>query len=175
MITMALTLAAVLIPIQLFFGHLNGTAVNDNQPMKLAAIEARWQTEQPASLVVIAWPDEEEEHNLYAITIPDIGGLIDADDYDAMMPGLTTFPKEDRPPVAIPFFSFRIMVGMGLIMLGVSWFAMYLRLRGKLHTTPWFQFITLLATPDRLDRGLDRLVRGRGGGANPGRSITTCG
>jgi cytochrome bd ubiquinol oxidase subunit I len=140
-------LVAVLIPIQLLFGHLTGLYLYKHQPAKLAAIEARWHSEQPGTEVWLAWPDEKEMRNRFAIQTPGIGSLIDTGDWNAPMQGLTDFPKEDRPPVVIPFFAFRIMVGMGLIMLAVSWLGNLLRWRGRLETTRWFLWGTFLAFP----------------------------
>ena len=140
-------LVAVLIPIQLFFGHLTGLYVLKHQPAKFAAIEARWKTQQPASEVLIAIPDEASERNLFAIEIPKLGSMIASGKWTAREIGLETFPPEDRPPVVIPFFAFRIMVGMGLIMLAISWFGNFLRWRGRLETTHWFLWGTFLAFP----------------------------
>src|ERR1700746_1024825 len=109
MLRMGLGLAAVLLPIQIYFGHLNGDYVHRYQPAKFAAIEGRWHDEQPASEVLIGLPDAETETNHYAISIPVLGSLIASMSLDSKEVGLTDFPREDRPPVAIPFFSFRIM------------------------------------------------------------------
>jgi cytochrome bd ubiquinol oxidase subunit I len=147
MLHWGLGLAAVLIPVQLFFGHLTGLYVLKHQPAKFAAIEARWQTQQPASEVLIAWPDEEGERNLFALEIPRLGSFIASGNWTAREIGLTSFPVEDRPPVLIPFFCFRIMVGMGLIMLAVSWLGNVLRWRGRLETTRWFLWSTFLSFP----------------------------
>jgi cytochrome bd ubiquinol oxidase subunit I len=118
-----------------------------HQPAKFAAIEARWQSQQPASEVLIAWPDEASERNLFAIEIPRLGSFIASGNWTARETGLDTFPVEDRPPVVIPFFGFRVMVGMGLIMLGVSWLGNLLRWRGRLETTRWFLWATFLSFP----------------------------
>jgi len=147
MLHWGLGLAAVLIPVQLLFGHLTGLYLYKHQPAKLAAIEARWHFEQPGNEVWLAWPNEKEERNLFAIQTRGIGSLIDTGDWNAPMPGLTDFPVEDRPPVVIPFFTFRIMVGMGIAMLAISWFGSFLRLRGRLETTRWFLQGTFLAFP----------------------------
>ena len=113
MLRMGLGLAAVLVPVQLLFGHLVGDYTHDLQPAKFAAIEARWHDEQPASEVLIAWPDEKTEQNRYAISIPYLGSLIGSMSLSSKETGLTDFPPADRPPVlAIPFFAFRIMVGL---------------------------------------------------------------
>ena len=111
MLRMGLYLAAVLLPVQLVFGHFNGDYIHDYQPVKFAAIEGRWHTEQPASEVLIGIPDEAAETNHYALSIPILGSLIASMSLDSKEVGLTDFPPQDRPPVAIPFFSFRIMVG----------------------------------------------------------------
>ena len=162
MLHWGLGLVAVLIPIQLFFGHLTGLYVLKHQPAKFAAIEARWKTQQPASEVLIAIPDEANERNLFAIEIPKLGSFIASGNWTAREIGLETFPPEDRPPVVIPFFAFRIMVGMGLIMLAVSWFGNFLRWRGRLETTRWFLWGTFLAFPTGFVAILSRLVHGRG-------------
>ncbi len=147
MLHWGLGLAAVLIPVQLFFGHLTGLYVLKHQPAKFAAIEARWQSQQPASEVLIAWPDAASQRNRFALEIPKLGSFIASGNWTAREIGLDTFPVEDRPPVLIPFFGFRIMVGMGLIMLGVSWLGNLLRWRGRLETTRWFLWGTFLSFP----------------------------
>ena len=142
-----LGLVAVIIPVQMFFGHLTGEYVLHYQPAKFAAIEARWHTQQPASEVLIAIPDEAAQRNLLAIEVPRLGSFIASGTWDAREIGLDTFPPEDRPPVFIPFWAFRLMVGMGLIMVAVSWFGVWLRLRGRLETTRWFLWVAFLSFP----------------------------
>jgi len=115
MLGMGLGLAAVLVPVQIFFGHLCGDYVHEHQPAKFAAIEARWHDEQPASEVLIAIPDPATQSNKYAVTIPVLGSLIASLSFTSKEVGLTSFPPQDRPPVVIPFFTFRIMVGCGLL------------------------------------------------------------
>ena len=121
MLRMGLFLAALLVPAQLFLGHLNGDYVHEKQPAKFAAIEGRWHDEQPAGEVLIAIPDEAKEENHLELKIPYLGSLIAAMRLDSKEIGLTSFPKEDRPPVAIPFFAFRVMVGCGLLMMALAW------------------------------------------------------
>ena len=140
-------LVAVLIPVQLFVGHLTGEYVLAHQPAKFAAIEARWQTQQPASEVLLAIPDPAQQKNLFAIEIPKLGSFIASGNWTSREVGLDAFPQEDRPPVVIPFFTFRAMVGMGLVMLAVSWFGNYLRWRGALETTRWFLWGAFLSFP----------------------------
>jgi cytochrome bd ubiquinol oxidase subunit I len=112
MLRWGLGLVAALIPLQMVFGHLTGEYVLHHQPAKFAAIEARWQTQQPATEVLIAIPDPWAEKNLFALEVPKLGSFIASGTWDAREIGLNTFPPEDRPPVIIPFFAFRIMVGM---------------------------------------------------------------
>src|ERR1700756_223309 len=133
MLRMGLGLAAVLMPIQLLFGHLNGEYVNTYQPSKMAAIEGRWNDEKPGAEVLIAWPDVENRRNLFAITLPPpFGSLIDSDSLSAAGGGLNRLPRGDCPPGVIPFFSFRIMVGCGLLMLALAWFGSYLSYKHRL-------------------------------------------
>jgi cytochrome d ubiquinol oxidase subunit I len=118
MLHMGLYLVAVLMPLQLFFGHLTGGYVHDRKPATFAPIEGRWHAEQPASEVLFAIPDERAEGNRSDISIPVPGGLIggmsfSSKEVGSKEVGLTDFPAEDRPPVAISFFAFRIMVGWG--------------------------------------------------------------
>jgi cytochrome bd ubiquinol oxidase subunit I len=147
MLRWGLALVAAIIPLQLLFGHLTGEYVLKYQPAKFAAIEARWKNEQPAFETLIAIPDTKGERNLYAISIPKLGSMIASGNWTAPEVGLESFPVDDRPPVVIPFFAFRLMVGMGMIMLAVSWFGTLLRFLGRLETTRWFLWITFLSFP----------------------------
>jgi cytochrome d ubiquinol oxidase subunit I len=147
MLNWGLALVAVLIPVQLFVGHLAGDYVHKHQPAKFAAIEARWKTEQPAAEVLIAIPDEANERNLFAISVPRLGSFIASGTWDSREVGLESFPPEDRPPVLIPFFTFRIMVGMGLVMLAVSWWGLLLRFRGTLGVSRRFLWCAFLSFP----------------------------
>jgi cytochrome d ubiquinol oxidase subunit I len=132
MLHMGLILAAVLLPMQLFFGHLVGDYVHDRQPVKFAAIEGRWHDEQPAGEILMAIPDPAAETNHYQIKIPVLGSLIGSLSLHSKEVGLTDFPRIDRPPMVIPFFAFRIMVGCGLIMLLLAWVGTYLSLKQRL-------------------------------------------
>jgi cytochrome d ubiquinol oxidase subunit I len=113
-------LAAVLVPLQVVVGDLHGQNTYEHQPQKIAAVEALWQTEKGATLTLLAIPDESQKKNLYAIEIPKALSLILKHDANAEIKGLNEF--KDRPPVPPLFFSFRIMVGVGVLMLALSWF-----------------------------------------------------
>src|SRR6185312_14707401 len=148
MLRMGLYLAAVLLPVQLLFGHLNGEYIVHHQPAKMAAIEARWHDEQPASEVLLAWPDVKNRRNLYAITLPPpFGSLIDSDSLTAAETGLNSIPPENWPPVVIPFFTFRIMVGCGLVMLGLAWLGSYLSYKHRLAYNRPLLWLTFLSFP----------------------------
>jgi cytochrome d ubiquinol oxidase subunit I len=147
MLRMGLGLAAVLVPIQIFFGHLTGDYVHDYQPVKFAAIEGRWHDEQPASEVVIGIPDTASASNKYAISIPILGSLIGSMSFDSKEVGLTSFPRQDWPPVLITFFTFRIMVGCGMIMLALAFIGSYLNFAGRIGRNRLFLWATFLSFP----------------------------
>ena len=147
MLRMGLFLAAVLLPVQLLFGHLVGDYVHQHQPAKFAAIEARWHDEQPASEVIIAIPDEATESNRYELKVPVLGSIIASMSTTSKEVGLTSFPREDRPPVLIPFLTFRLMVGCGLIMLGLAWLGSWLIHRNRLTQARWLLWGIFLSFP----------------------------
>jgi cytochrome bd ubiquinol oxidase subunit I len=147
MLRMGLYLAAVLVPVQLFFGHLNGDYVHGYQPVKFAAIEGRWHDQQPASEVLIAIPDATNETNRYALSVPVLGSIIGSMSLHSKEAGLTDFARADRPPVAIPFFAFRIMVGCGLILLLLAWVGSYLNHKGRLDRSRWLLWLIFASFP----------------------------
>jgi cytochrome bd ubiquinol oxidase subunit I len=147
MLRMGLYLAAVLLLVQGFFGHLNGDYVHNYQPVKFAAIEGRWHDEQPAAEVLIAIPDEAAETNHYALSIPVLGSLIGSMSFTSKEVGLTSFPPQDRPPVIIPFFTFRIMVGCWLVMLMIAWIGSYLSLKERIERNRTLLWLIFLSFP----------------------------
>jgi cytochrome d ubiquinol oxidase subunit I len=116
----AVTAAAIVIPLQILAGDMHGLNTLEHQPAKIAAIEGIWHTEKSAPLTLIGWPNEKEGRTDYAIRVPKMASLILAHDMDAELKGLNEFPNA-HPPVAPVFWSFRIMVGMGVLMLAASW------------------------------------------------------
>jgi cytochrome d ubiquinol oxidase subunit I len=118
-------LAAVLVPLQILAGDLHGLNTLEHQPAKIAAIEALWETQRGAPLVLFAIPDEENGSNEFAIEIPRMASLILTHRLDGEVPGLQEFGDE-RPPVAPVFAAFRVMVGMGMLMLLLSWTGVFL-------------------------------------------------
>ena len=147
MLSMTLWLLSVLVPLQILLGDEHGLNTREHQPAKLAAIEARWETERQVPLTLFAIPDESAETNRFAIDVPYLGSLILTHSLDGEVKGLKDFPVEDRPPVAIPFFAFRIMVGIGLLMLAMVVASWWLRWRDKLYDNAWYLRACLFMGP----------------------------
>jgi cytochrome d ubiquinol oxidase subunit I len=138
MMMMALGLLILLVPLQMVIGDLHGLNTREYQPAKLAAIEGRWDTAQSVPLTLFAWPDETTQTNRFAVDVPLLGSLILTHDWNGEVKGLKDFPPDQRPPVVAPFFGFRIMVGIGVLMLGVVILGWVQRARGKLFVETWF-------------------------------------
>jgi cytochrome bd ubiquinol oxidase subunit I len=127
---LGLTLGAVLIPLQIIAGDLHGLNTLQHQPQKIAALEGIWHTEKSAPLLLFAWPDEAARTNHFELAIPKLGSLVLKHDIDGEIRGLNEFVGA-HPPVKPLFFGFRIMVGVGLLMLAFSWAGLWLyRRRG---------------------------------------------
>ncbi len=127
--------AAVLIPLQILAGDFHGLNTLKHQPAKIAAIEGVWHDERGAPLLLFAWPDEDERRNQFEIGVPKLASLILTHDVDGEIRGLDSF-RDAHPPVAPLFWGFRVMVGTGVLMLLVSWFAAW-RLRGGRDPGVW--------------------------------------
>jgi cytochrome d ubiquinol oxidase subunit I len=147
MLSMTLWLLTFLVPLQIFLGDHHGLNTLEHQPAKVAAIEARWETGRRIPLTLFAIPDEKTESNYAAIEIPGLGSLILTHKLDGEVKGLKDFPADQRPPVAIPFFAFRIMVGCAMLMLGIVLLGGWLRWRGRLTDTPLFLLLCQFALP----------------------------
>jgi len=147
MLSMTLWLLTVLVPLQMVIGDLYGLNTREYQPAKLAAIEARWDTGRRVPLTLFAIPSEKSERNNFAIEVPLLGSLILTHHLDGEVKGLKDFPADQRPPVAIPFFAFRIMVGCAGIMLGIVLVGGWLRWRGRLYSTSLFLRLVQLVAP----------------------------
>ena len=147
MLSITLWLLTLMVPLQILLGDMQGLNTLHHQPAKLAAIEAHWNREARAPLALFAIPDQQAETNHYAIEVPLLGSLILTHDINGVVPGLKDFPREDRAPVIIPFFAFRIMVGVGLLMLALVAIGLWLRLRRKLYDSGWFLQVLTWSTP----------------------------
>ena len=138
MMRMGLGMVILLTPIQILVGDMHGINTAEHQPAKIAAIEAHWDGSHPAGLVLFAWPDSATETNRAEIAIPKLGSLIIKHDPNALFRGLKDFAARDRPPVLPLFVMFRVMVGLGVLMLLVGACGAVLWWRGKLFETRWF-------------------------------------
>jgi len=147
MLSITLWLLTVLVPLQMIVGDLHGLNTRDHQPAKLAAIEARWDTERRVPLTLFAIPSDKAERNHFAIEIPRLGSLILTHDLDGEVKGLKDFRADQRPPVAIPFFAFRVMVGCAVLMLALVVLGGWLRWRKQLYDSTLFLRLTELAGP----------------------------
>ncbi len=147
MLSTTLWLLLGLIPLQIFLGDASGLVTEHYQPAKLAAIEARWDTGSRVPLTLFAIPDQKDAVNHDAIEIPVLGSLILTHDLNGTVRGLKDFPREDWPPVIIPFFTFRIMVGIGLLMLAIVVAGNLLRRAGRVFTNRAFLRICQFGAP----------------------------
>jgi cytochrome d ubiquinol oxidase subunit I len=145
--SLAMWMALVLTPTQTVIGDLHGRNTLVHQPIKLAAMEGLWETTRGPAMTVIAWPSMDEQRNLYAIDIPHLASLYLTHSWDGEVEGLKAVPQADQPYVPIVFFAFRIMVGIGLILLATAVTGAVLRLRHRLYDTRWFQLLTMATTP----------------------------
>lgn len=121
MFSMAMWMAALVAPLQIVAGDLHGLNTLKHQPAKIAAMEGHYETRKGAPLILFGLPDDEAEVTRYALEIPKLGSFILTHDWDGELQGLKAWPKEDRPPATLIFWSFRIMVGLGfaMVLIGV--------------------------------------------------------
>jgi cytochrome bd ubiquinol oxidase subunit I len=147
MLRMGVGMVAILGPVQLLLGDMHGLNTLEHQPIKIAAIEAHWKDEGPADLVLFALPDEKNERNRAAITIPKLGSLILTHHWDGHVAGLKDVPRDQRPPVTSVFFAFRIMVGIGVLLITLGLTGAVLWWRKKLFVTRWYLRISQPAWP----------------------------
>lgn len=146
-LSFAMWAALIVVPLQIFMGDVVGLEVRKHQPLKTAAMEGVWETQRGAPLVLFAWPSQAEQKNLYSLEIPGVASLINTHSWDGEMTGLKSVSVSDQPRVAPVFFTFRIMVGIGLLMFGTVLWAVFLRWRDKLFSSPVFHRWCLIITP----------------------------
>lgn len=147
MFSTTLWLLLVLTPLQIVLGDAHGLNTLKYQPTKLAAIEAHWNAESRAALTLFAIPDQARQINHFSIEVPLLGSLILTHDPNGVVPGLKDQPRDRLPPVIIPFFAFRIMVGVAMAMLAVVLVGNALRLGGRLFGADWFLRLCQWAGP----------------------------
>lgn len=132
----ALYTAALLAPLQVVLGDLHGLNTREYQPVKVAAMEAHWESQSGAPLHLFAMPDMASESNRYALSVPRLGSLILTHDPDGRVDGLRSVPPGDRPHVPTVFFAFRVMVGLGFLMLVLAWWGAWRAWRRRLLESP---------------------------------------
>ncbi len=138
MLRMAIGLTAILAPLQLVIGDRHGLNTLEYQPIKVAAMEAHWDDSKPGDFHIFAWPDETAESNRYSVSIPNGSSLILTHKLNGLFPGLKSVPADQRPPVRIVFFAFRIMLAVGLFMIAAALYGAFLWWRGTLFETRWY-------------------------------------
>ncbi len=147
MFSMAMWMAALVAPIQIVAGDLHGLNTFEHQPAKVAAMEGHFETRAGAPLLLFGWPDMEEERTKAAIEIPKLGSLILTHDWNGTVRGLKEWPREDRPNATILFWSFLLMVGIGVAMVAVGVWSVVLRWRKRLYDQPLLQWSMLVLGP----------------------------
>jgi cytochrome bd ubiquinol oxidase subunit I len=152
MFSMAMWMAAIVAPLQIVSGHFHGENTLEHQPAKIAAMEGhffsyRGGPDGGAPFIVMGLPDDEAQVMRHAVEIPKLGSLVLKNDIEAPIAGLDAYPPADRAPVAITFWSFRIMVGLGLLMVAMGVWSLWARWRGTLHDSVWLHRMALMMGP----------------------------
>ncbi|MDO5624511.1 MAG: cytochrome ubiquinol oxidase subunit I [Pseudomonadota bacterium] len=140
MLKLAVAFGVIAVPLQVLVGDQHGLNTREYQPIKLAAMEAHWEAGPPGAgvpLILFAVPRQAEARNDYEIAIPRLGSLILTHSWDGEITPLTAAPPEDRPPVAPVFYAFRVMVGLGMLMLALVLLSAWAWWRGRLLERPW--------------------------------------
>ena len=137
----------ILTPLQIFIGDIVGVNVYRYQPLKTAAMEGIWQTQRGAPLLLFAIPNQAAQKNHYEIAIPNLASFINTHSWEGELIGLSTVVPKDQPNVPLVFFSFRIMVGIGVLMLLIVIIGTYLRYRKILFTRDWFLRVCQWSSP----------------------------
>ena len=147
MFSMAMWMAAIVAPIQIMAGDAHGLNTLAHQPAKIAAIEVHTESLGKAPLILIGIPNAKEERIDYAISIPYLSSLILTHSLDGVVPGIRSTPVADRPPLGIVFFAFRSMVGIGMLMLCIGLWSLWLRYRGRLYDAPLMHRFAVMMGP----------------------------
>ncbi|MGE0417635.1 MAG: cytochrome ubiquinol oxidase subunit I [Acetobacteraceae bacterium] len=150
MFSMAMWMAAIAAPAQVMLGDLHGLNTLEHQPAKVAAMEGHFQPRNGAPLILFGIPDAARERVDYAIEIPKLSSLILTHTWDGRVPGLSQWPPQDRPPVGIVFWAFRIMVALGFAMMGIGLVSLWLRWLDRLYDTRALSWIAVLMAPSGL-------------------------
>jgi cytochrome d ubiquinol oxidase subunit I len=149
MLSMAMWMALLVAPIQAVIGDFHGLNTLKYQPAKIAAIEGHWENvgDEPTPLILFGWPDMDAEETRFKIEIPALGSLILTHSLDKQVPALKEFAKEDRPNSTVVFWTFRVMVGIGMLMILTGLWGLWLRTRGKLFQSRAFLHLAVWMGP----------------------------
>ncbi len=152
MLSMALWMLLAIAPLQAFVGDMHGLNTLKHQPAKLAAIEGHWENHpgEGVPLILFGWPDMDAEETHWKVEVPHLGSLLLTHTWDGPIPALKDFPKADRPNSTIVFWTFRVMVGLGMLMLMLAFVGLLLRRGGRLYRSKAFLRFVLLMGPSGL-------------------------
>jgi cytochrome d ubiquinol oxidase subunit I len=151
MFSMAMWMATIVAPIQLVIGDFHGVNTFEHQPAKVAAMEGHFETERRAPSIMVGWPDPKAEETHFKIEIPALASLYLAHDINAEVRGLKAFPRDTWPTnLPLVFWAFRVMVGLGLLMIGLGLASLWYRWRGGLYDTPWLARAAIAMGPSGL-------------------------
>jgi cytochrome d ubiquinol oxidase subunit I len=145
--SMSLWMLTALTPLQFVIGDLHGLNTLKHQPAKVAAMEGLWETERGAPALLFAIPLQDQEKNALEMGVPNLASWYLTHSLDGEVKGLKAFPADERPPVGVVFFAFRIMVGCGLAVLALVCASLWLRWQGRLLDARWFQHAMIAASP----------------------------
>lgn len=147
MLIMSMLIAVFVAPLQLIIGHEHGKNTMEYQPVKVAAIEGNWEHSKNAPLYLFGIPDQKMQKVKYPVAIPGGASWVLTGDVEGEIPNLNSFAPEDHPPIFIVFWSFRIMVGIGLLMIALGWFSLFLYFRGKIWSNKILHYCWILMSP----------------------------
>jgi len=147
MFSMAMWMALLVAPLQIFSGDLHGLNTLEHQPAKVAAMEGHYESHEGAPLILFGIPDDEAGEMRFSLEIPMLGSMILTHAWDARVEGLNSFPADERPGAEIVFWSFRLMVALGVAMFGVGLWSAWARWRGRLYDSTWLHRAAVFMTP----------------------------
>ena len=147
MISMGLWMIACIAPLQLIAGDFHGLNTLEYQPAKVAAMEGHYESKKGAPLILFGIPNDEEGRIDYEVSIPKLGSLILTHSLDGEIKGLNEWPRDERPPAEIIFWSFRLMVGIGLLMIAIGFASLWMRVKGILYSCRWYCRVLMFSGP----------------------------
>lgn len=148
-LSMCLWLLLFLTPAQAVIGDFHGLNTLEHQPTKVAAMEGNWETRSNVPLLLFALPDQENQTNRFELGIPSMASIILTHSADGVIPGISEVAPEEQPPVMLVFWSFRVMVGLGFLMIGVALVGLLMRRKGRIFESPLFlkTLVAMIITP----------------------------